>query len=110
MGAFTVGHVVMVNFPFSDLSGSKRRPAVILAVLEQDDYILCQITSKPYDTQSIILNQTDFFSGSLQRVSYARTSKIFTAHQSIISSTVGQLNQTVIAQLLQKVITIFSNH
>ena len=40
--------VVSVRFPFSDLSQTKRRPAVILADVGRDDWILCQVTSKPY--------------------------------------------------------------
>jgi hypothetical protein len=43
---FVVGDVVIVPFPFSDLSESKRRPALVLAVLTGDDLILCQITSQ----------------------------------------------------------------
>ena len=48
MGAPAIGSVVLVPFPFSDLSQSKRRPAVVLAPAERGDWILCQITSKPY--------------------------------------------------------------
>ena len=44
MARFVKGDVVVVPFPFSDLSQSKRRPALIIASLEGDDAILCQIT------------------------------------------------------------------
>ncbi|WP_368489570.1 hypothetical protein [Clostridium sp. BJN0013] len=46
MGEFIEGDVVVVPFPFSDLSNSKRRPALVLANLEGYDLILSQITSK----------------------------------------------------------------
>ena len=39
MGAFTVGSVVLVPFPFSDLSGSKKRPALILADAGRGDWV-----------------------------------------------------------------------
>lgn len=42
------GSVVLVPFPFSDLSQAKRRPAVVLAAAERGDWILCQVTSQPY--------------------------------------------------------------
>ena len=48
MGAFAAGSVVLVPFPFSDLSRSKLRPAVVLAEADRDDLILCQVTSNPY--------------------------------------------------------------
>lgn len=46
MGKFVKGDVVVVPFPFSDLSASKRRPALVVATFMGDDVILCQITSK----------------------------------------------------------------
>ena len=45
MGGFVKGDIVVLNFPFSDLSGTKRRPALVLADLAGNDIILCQITS-----------------------------------------------------------------
>jgi hypothetical protein len=43
-----VGKVVLLPFPFSDLSESKLRPAVIVADAGRGDWVLCQVTSKPY--------------------------------------------------------------
>jgi len=48
MGTPAVRSVVLVTFPFSDLSASKLRPAVVLADVGRGDYILCQVTSNPY--------------------------------------------------------------
>ena len=42
------GVVVLVRFPFSDLSSSKLRPAVVLAHAGGEDWVLCQVTSNPY--------------------------------------------------------------
>ena len=46
MGTFVKGDVVVVPFPFSDLTQAKRRPALVLAQLNKNDLILCQITSQ----------------------------------------------------------------
>ena len=76
----TTGSVVLVPFPFSNLSQSKFRPAVVLAYAGRDNWVLCQVTSKSYaDSQAVELNNTDFSSGSLKIVSYARPGKLFTA-------------------------------
>ena len=60
MGTFAAGHVVVVRFPFSDLSSAKWRPALILADASRGDWILCQITSNPYgDLRALPLSPTD---------------------------------------------------
>lgn len=65
------GAVVIVPFPFSDLSQTKRRPAAVLAAAGRDDWILCQITSNPYgDHRAIMLASTSFATGSLPVTSY----------------------------------------
>ena len=45
MERFVAGDIVVVPFPFSDLSGNKRRPALIVATLKGDDMILCPLTT-----------------------------------------------------------------
>ena len=66
MAGFVKGDVVVIPFPFSDLSGSKRRPALVLADLPGDDIILCQITSQySKDIYAIEINSADFINGFL---------------------------------------------
>ena len=51
--------VVLVRFPFSDLSASKLRPAVVLADAGNGDHILVQVTSKSYaDHRAVELTGT----------------------------------------------------
>jgi mRNA interferase MazF len=53
--------VVVVAFPFSDLSGAKLRPAVVLVAAGRDDWILCQITSNPHgDINAVSLTDQSF--------------------------------------------------
>ena len=69
MGTFVKGDVVVVPFPFSDLSNSKKRPALVLTNLEGDDLILSQITSQNiFDSYSISIGTDDIENGSLNRV------------------------------------------
>jgi mRNA interferase MazF len=88
----TAGAVVLVPFPFSDLSQAKLRPAIVLADVGRDDWILCQITSTPYgDPRAIALVDDDFATGSLRIASYARPGKLFTAHRRLMVTHIGQL-------------------
>ncbi len=106
------GAVILVSFPFSDLSRSKLRPAVVLADAGRGDWILCQITSKPYgDTQTVELDDTSFTVGSLHTRSYARPAKLFTANRSLMTAKVGDLQPTIFKQIIERVVKILlANH
>ncbi|HUD07204.1 MAG TPA: type II toxin-antitoxin system PemK/MazF family toxin [Candidatus Saccharimonadales bacterium] len=102
MGKFVVGDVVAVPFPFSDLSGNKLRPAIVLASVEHDDLILCQVTSKSFaSNKAIKLSASDFSDGGLPLTSYIRPDKLFTAEETIIRKRKGKLG----LRLLHKVLT-----
>ena len=69
MEKFVKGDIVVIPFPYSDLSNSKRRPALVLSNLKGDDIILCQITSKnTKDDYAIRLNDSNFIKGSLNQI------------------------------------------
>jgi mRNA interferase MazF len=100
----SAGFVVLVPFPFSDLSRSKLRPAVVLADADRGDWILCQITSRPYsDPLAVELDDSSFDKGSLHLVSYARPGKLFTANQSLMVRRVGVLRDDVLKQIVEAV-------
>lgn len=104
MGQFVVGDVVAINFPFSDLSGQKLRPALVLASAEFDNLILCQITSNQYTSSSAVeIRSTDFKIGSLPITSYVRPDKLFTAEQTIILKKVGTLGEQSVRHILERV-------
>jgi len=101
--------VVVVLFPFSDLSASKKRPALVIAILEGDDVILCQITSEArQDAYAVALLDGDFKSGKLQVPSRIRPNRIFTAEKSIITYKIGSLKETKIKEVEKKLIKIFT--
>jgi mRNA interferase MazF len=105
MDAFAVGQVVVLPFPFSDLSSKKYRPALLLAHVGKGDWVACQITSNAYaDSTAIELHDHDFKSGSLQRLSYVRVGKLFTAHESLFSTVAGQLKNEKLQYIREKVV------
>ena len=107
MAKFVKGDVVVVPFPFSNLTQSQRRPALVIATLEGDDIILCQITSKTIkDNYSISLDDKDFETGSLKQPSNLRPNRLFTADSHIILYRIGNLNKIKINEIIDKVIEI----
>lgn len=103
----SAGDIVVLPFPFSDLSDNKIRPAVVLARANKSDWILCQITSNPYgDAQAIVIELTDFKSGMLKLQSYARPSKLFTANESLIVAIEGTLKPEKLTEIPEAIIDI----
>lgn len=102
------GDIVVLPFPFSDLSSSKKRPALVVAVLEGDDVILCQITSQATraDKYSIILDNKDFKYGSLNLTSLIRPNSLFTADKSLILYKVGSLKDNKIREVINNICNI----
>ena len=67
MERFVKGDVVVVPFPFSDLTQAKKRPALVIAELEGNDLILCQITSQSIrDKYTVSIDENDFETGTLR--------------------------------------------
>jgi mRNA interferase MazF len=101
------GAVVLVRFPFSDLSKSKLRPALVLADAGRGDRVLCQITSKPYgDARAVQLEQSAFVSGSLRVTSYARPAKLFTASGDLITKEIGVLAPEALVRVVDAVMNL----
>ena len=110
MGKFIKGDIVVVPFPFSDLSASKRRPAIVLADLAGDDLILSQITSRSVsDSMSIANDPSDITNSNLNVSSNIRPNKLFTADESIVLYKIGTLKADKLEIVIAKVIEIFSN-
>lgn len=109
MGKFIKGDVVVLPFPFSDLTGNKKRPALVVADLQGDDVILCLITSqKAKDSYAISLSNNDFATGSLNQNSNIRPNRLFTADSKIILYQIGTLDKNKSAEVTKKVVEIFT--
>ena len=103
MEEFIAGDVVVLNFPFSDLSNHKRRPSLIINHLKGRDYIVLQITSKyKFDKDSVSLNLKDFEQGHLPIDSFIRPNKIFTADKSLIFYKIAKINSSKLIQVKSK--------
>ena len=111
MGAPLRGKVVVLPFPFSDLSNvTKRRPALVVADLTGDDVILCQITSQntQKDSYSVAITKADFSTGSLNQDSNVRPNRLFTADSNIIAYEVGTLKDDKFEEVLKMLVAIIT--
>jgi mRNA interferase MazF len=103
---FVRGDVVVVPFPFNNLSDQKMRPALVLADLSGPDLILCQITSRPArDRYSVTVGAPDFSEGYLKYTSNVCANQIFTLEKTLIRNCIGRLKKEKTEQIVQAVIS-----
>jgi mRNA interferase MazF len=102
------GDIVLIKFPFSDLSDAKPRPAVILWVNPTgNDVTLCSITSQNVDQLSpedlpILLTDPEFSLTGLRVPSKIRTTRIATLTKQLVIRRFGKLGSQQMQQLNQK--------
>ena len=102
-----MGDVVVVPFPFSDLSTVKRRPALDVATPGGDDIILCQITSQHVrDHYAVGITEMDFMEGTLRKPSNVRPNRIFSASANLILYRAGHLNDPAVTSVVGRIIEI----
>ena len=90
------GDVVLVRFPFTDLSGQKLRPALIVGEPRNEDIILAFVTSRPGSQEpraEHTLEPTDpeFRVTGLKVSSVIRLSKLATLHRSLVHRRLGHI-------------------
>jgi mRNA interferase MazF len=101
------GEVVVLPFPFTNLSAAKRRPALVLANTRGDDVILCPISSQiREDLYAIPLESRDFFKGSLHMSSSIRPNVLFTADKILIEKKVGILKKSKTEKVVEEICMI----
>lgn len=104
---FRRGDLVLVPFPFTDLSTVKRRPALVVSPnrLHQhlDDVILVAMTSKvpsPLGEFDVPLDSRDMAVGHLPKLSVLKSNKIFTCHRALVLKRFGRLQDKSLARIL----------
>ncbi len=107
------GDVVLVPFPFTDLTSSKRRPALVISPnsfnAQQQDLVVAAITSQVSDTtDTLILTPDDFSSGSLPKTSLVKPNKLFTIHSTLVIKRIAVLKDEKTELVLETLRQLFS--
>jgi mRNA interferase MazF len=98
------GDVIVIDFPFSNLKESKKRPVLVLKVPKEGDIIVNQITGESYESSvEIPLNDKDFKTGRLKRNSFVRIDKISSIEKTLINYKIGSLKIEKFSEIMDKV-------
>lgn len=106
------GTVILVPFPFTDLSGAKRRPALVVSPIgfHSDDVVLCAITSRVPPVLSpweVALETADLVGQRLPKPSVIRVGKLFTVHRGLIVAQFGHVSGPKLADVLARLRRLF---
>ena len=103
------GTVVLTPFPFTDLSGAKVRPAIVVSRSDRpgDDVILAFISSvvpaRPLPTDLVVdPSHPNFRETGLKVPSIVKCDKLATVQRRIILGELGQLSPTLLRELDQR--------
>ena len=103
-----VGDVILAPLPFTDLSEIKVRPAVVVADVGTQDWILCQVTSQPpARDKHIPIGPSDMRRGRLRRRSWVRPDRLYTVNESVFRRTLGRLSTAKHAEIAAAVRNLF---
>ena len=101
------GEIVIVPFPFSDLSSIKQRPVLILSKDADnnisDDLVTCGITSNLKDVKySVIINNEDLEKGKIPLSSRIKVDKLFTLDKSIVKKRIAKINRQTLLKVKEE--------
>ena len=106
--SFSQGDVVLVPFPFTDLSAIKQRPALVLSPDRSNevrpDLVVAAITSQipttPGDDE-VLLSGNELKEAGLPKPSIIKLGKIFTI-QGLIRKKIGHVSDSKRGEILEK--------
>lgn len=99
------GDIVLISFPFTDISGNKIRPAIVL-INSDDDVTVCFITTqlKWLSDYDILIQPS--LSNRLKKTSLIRLNKFATLDKNLIIGLLGELDNIYLEILNQNLIKI----
>jgi mRNA interferase MazF len=104
--------IVLLPYPFSDLSNTKIRPALIISndninKISQDCIMVPLTTVLKNEPYSINITQVDFENGQLIKPSRIKVDKIIAVKQSLIIKKIGTLSSNKFNEVKEKLNSLF---
>ena len=103
------GQIVLVPFPFTDLSGAKLRPVLMLrkASVQFDDWLVCMVSSqlRQVDDQIdeiLLLSDADFAATGLKVPSVLRLSRLAVLDGSLLTGSLGSISHERLQRIRQR--------
>lgn len=105
---YPFGDILIINFPFTDGQGSKRRPVMVIKDTNDKDILIAKVTSQSYNTDFDIKLQ-DWKNAGLISPSVIRIHKIQTLHTSLIFGHIGRITSTNLKAVSRAIAQLVKN-
>lgn len=102
---FNQREIVLIPFPYSDLTLSKKRPALIISnekINKMQDRICCLVTTKPHKND-LMITKDSLEEGALPFKSFVKPHRIFTIHENIIIKKLCRINNNLHNSVINKI-------
>ncbi|MBF0266881.1 MAG: type II toxin-antitoxin system PemK/MazF family toxin [Gammaproteobacteria bacterium] len=97
------GELILIPYPYTDLSSQKRRPVLIISNIDRNgDFIALPVTSKNYHINSVPL-KGKLLEGSLPKDSWVRTDHIVTLNQSIVVKSFAKTQTSFVSSMINDI-------
>lgn len=107
---FERGDLLLIPFPFTDLSSTKRRPVLALTGPGvRGDFVGLPVTSRPQGDAGLAVTAESLRSGSLPRPSWIKTDHPVTLHAGLVVQTVAQLEPEVTREAIRRLCVLLSD-
>jgi len=117
MTIYKQGDIVLVPFPFPDLSTTKKRPALVISAdwynQKYHDVVLAGITSHiPVTLQDLdySISEFDFKTGQLYKKSIVKLGKLFTIESNLIIKKIADLQENILTEILNQLTKLFQEN
>lgn len=109
--SYEPGEIVLVPFPYTDLTSKKTRPALVLSSRGHNDaspdVVVCGLTSRLGNSSFAVLISPSDVQGKLPTRSRVKVSKLLTIHQRLVRKRLGRLKPAAMAQVWKEFQALF---
>ena len=105
MRKYNQGDIVLLPYPYTDLSDTKQRPVIIISKdsINNHNFIVAKITSVIRNDQFSFLIKPVSIDTKLKHRSEVRTNEVFTVHKSLIIKKFASFSREALQQLTDRI-------
>jgi mRNA interferase MazF len=112
--SFKRGDIILVPFPFTDLSSTKQRPALVISSdalnARSDDVLVAAITSQipgRLTAEEFLIPPGDLAACGLPKPSVVRVAKLAALHRQLVIKRIGLMPTPLLERILSQIRQLF---